>query len=669
MGSKSHLTLITQHIESVGFFYRKIQHIMSQKFRADINGLRAFAVIAVVLFHFNPSWVPGGFAGVDVFFVISGFLMTGIIFRGLEQNNFSILKFYVARANRIIPALAVLCLVLLAAGWFYLIPLEYTALGKHAASSISFLSNFVYMTESGYFNASSHEKWLLHTWSLSVEWQFYIIYPIVLVLLAKIFSIKTIKSILLVGTVLGFILCVIATHKWPNPSYYLLPTRAWEMMIGGIAYLYPLTLKDNKKKILELSGLTLIIGSYFFISSENLWPGYLAIFPVIGSFLVIQAQRNDSFITGNAVFQNIGSWSYSIYLWHWPLVVAIYIFSLNELYTYAGIVLSIILGFISYKYIERIKFKGQFSTIFSYLKCKPIYIAGFVGVLGFITYKTNGFIWHYSDDVIQASNEAKNRNPYKCMVENKFPCYIGNPTKIKAIVIGDSHADSLTTSVANVFDLNSEGIIALTKSSCPFVLNMKSVQTENTCLEENSKRMDFLNKNHTTAPVFWISRTGVYLFGQTDPKRVNSSADTKPTIYFTKKYDDFDKALLIELEKNLGDTVRILSKNRQVFLVLPTPEMKRHIPKNLANDLLLRDKLTDLSSIYKDHIDRNKPIIDMFYRISAKHNNVKVLDPANLLCDQIKCIATYNNRPIYYDGDHMSEYGNKLLTPMFREAL
>ena len=135
------------------------------KFRKDINGLRAIAVIAVVLFHFNPSAVTGGFAGVDVFFVISGFLMTGIIFRGIEQNNFSILRFYVARANRIIPALAVLCMALLIFGWFYINPVDYQIIGKHIASSITFLSNIIYWRESGYFDAASHEKWLLHTWS------------------------------------------------------------------------------------------------------------------------------------------------------------------------------------------------------------------------------------------------------------------------------------------------------------------------------------------------------------------------------------------------------------------------------------------------------------------------------------------------------------------------
>lgn len=124
--------------------------------------------------------MPGGFVGVDVFFVISGFLMTRIIFRGIEQDNFSILKFYVARANRIIPALAVLCVVLLVFGWFYINPLDYKSLGKHIGSSIGFLSNIIYWSESGYFDAASHEKWLLHTWSFSAEWQFYIMQPYLL---------------------------------------------------------------------------------------------------------------------------------------------------------------------------------------------------------------------------------------------------------------------------------------------------------------------------------------------------------------------------------------------------------------------------------------------------------------------------------------------------------
>ena len=386
------------------------------QFRKDINGLRAIAVIAVVLFHFHAPWVPGGFAGVDVFFVISGFLMTSIIFRGIEQENFSLLKFYVARANRIIPALAVLCLVVLAFGWFYLTPLDYKALGKHVASSMGFFSNIIYWSESGYFDASSHEKWLLHTWSLSVEWQFYIIYPLVLVAMRKLMPVKAIKISILVATLLGFIFCVISTYKWPNPSYYLLPSRAWEMMIGGVAYLYPFTLQDKRKKHMEWLGLTLIIASYFLISKDNAWPGYLALLPVFGAFLIIQAQRNDSLITNNIILQKLGAWSYSIYLWHWPLVVAIYYFSLNDMFIYVGIVLSVFLGFLSSTYIEKRKFRNDFSHLFSYLKFQPIYMVLTMGIIASLIFVADGLNIRFSGDL-----ENKNKSAMEAIGDWGYP--------------------------------------------------------------------------------------------------------------------------------------------------------------------------------------------------------------------------------------------------------
>lgn len=175
----------------------------------------------------------------------------------------------------------------------------------------------------------------------------------------------------------------------------------------------------------------------------------------------------------------------------------------------------------------------------SYSKSKPIYISAFIGLIGTGTYLTNGFIWHYSNDILIISNEAINKNPYKCMEENKFPCYIGNSNNIKAIIVGDSHADSLTTSLASVFDLNSEGIISLSKASCPLIEDLKYVslkyaKTEDECLKENIKRMVFLENNYPDTPIFWVARTGAYLYGQTDPKRINSIADTKPSIYFSK---------------------------------------------------------------------------------------------------------------------------------------
>lgn len=441
------------------------------QFRKDLNGLRAIAVIAVVLFHFNPSWMPGGFAGVDVFFVISGFLMTGIIFKGLEAHNFSTLKFYVARANRIIPALFVLCLTLLVLGALFLSPEEYKSLGSHAGGSVGFLSNFLYWRESGYFDASSKEKWLLHTWSLSVEWQFYILYPVLLVVMRKILSLQTMKVSIVIGTLIGFIFCAITTPLWPDASYYLLPMRAWELMIGGVAYLYPLELKEKRKKALELTGVIFIIASYLFISEDVKWPGYLAIFPVLGAVFIILSQRSDSFITCNDVFQKIGKWSYSIYLWHWPLVVGLYYFSLNEIYIYPALVITLVFGFLSHRYIEGLRFRVNFNTLGSYVKCKPIYMTLFIATLGSIIFLQKGFVEFAPNEYKEVVRKIA-PSPYrdKCHIYQyqtpELACEYFNNTNVTWAVLGDSHATEIAYALAENLKLNGVGLKHFTFSGC-----------------------------------------------------------------------------------------------------------------------------------------------------------------------------------------------------------
>ena len=357
-------------------------------FRYDINGLRAIAVIAVVIFHFNHSWIPGGFAGVDVFFVISGFLMTSIIFKGLENKKFSLFKFYVARANRIIPALATLCLILLIYGWFSFTPDDYRLLGKHVISSLGFFSNVIYWLESGYFDSIAYEKWLLHTWSLSVEWQFYIIYPVFLILLNKVLSFTSLKFFIVIVTVLGLGLSIFVTLYWPDSSYFLFPTRAWEMMLGGIAALYTFNIKASLKKYVELIGSVLILFSFIFISSDTPWPGYMAILPVLGAFMILVANRQDSLLTNNFVFQALGRYSYSIYLWHWPIVL--YGYYTIEHWWVIGLPLSVLFGALSYKYIESIHF-SNFKSLLSLYRLKSLWMLCFVSSLAVFVYVKVGF--------------------------------------------------------------------------------------------------------------------------------------------------------------------------------------------------------------------------------------------------------------------------------------
>lgn len=641
------------------------------QFRKDINGLRAIAVIAVVLFHFNASWMPGGFAGVDVFFVISGFLMTGIIFRGIEQENFSILKFYVARANRIIPALAVLCLVLLVFGWFYLTPLDYRALGKHVASSMGFLSNIIYWRESGYFDAASHEKWLLHTWSLSAEWQFYIIYPLVLVAMRKFMSLKAMKATILVGTALGFIFCVIATYKFPNPAYYLLPTRAWEMMIGGVAYLYPLKLAENGKKVFEWIGLTLIILSYIFISKENLWPGYLALVPVLGAFLLIQAQRNDSLVTGNILCQSLGKWSYSIYLWHWPLVVAVYYFSLNEQFIYLGILLSVSLGFISNRYVESIKFGSDFNGKFRYLSYKPLFLVCFVGILGCATFIFRGFEFHYPESVLVASKEELNKNPRRdeCHVlSGKVPECIYGKGDLGAIVIGDSHAQSIIRSVEK--SLENKKVLDWTMSSCKTiegVFNTREGIVDRSCGDFVSYAINEIKK-YPNVPIIVDNRYMAMILGPNEPDLKYRTEKPEHFIHEVKDSISRNSDYINVMNNAFTNTLCSLSKNNPLFLLEQTPELKYHVPRTMVKEILKGNEGFRVKITLEEYEKRNALFYQLTENIKLKCD-VKIISIKNNFCDSKYCYGDVNGRPVYYDDDHLSEYGASLLIPIFKKYL
>ncbi|MBB1311789.1 acyltransferase [Pseudoalteromonas sp. SR41-8] len=629
------------------------------QFRKDINGLRAIAVMSVVLFHFNPSWMPGGFAGVDVFFVISGFLMTGIVFRGIEKRQFSIMKFYIARANRIVPALAALCLVLMLLGFFYLSSFDYKNLGLHVASSIGFLSNVIYMRESGYFDAVSHEKWLLHTWSLSVEWQFYIIYPLVLVIMRKFITINAMKLCILLGTVSGFIFCVIATSNWPDSSYYLLSSRAWEMMLGGVAFLYPIALKNDKKKLLEWLGLLLIFFSYFFISQDNQWPGYLTAIPVLGSFLIIQAQCNDSFIMSNLLSQKLGTWSYSIYLWHWPLVVVIYYFSLNEKFMYLGILLSIFLGFLSYKYIETIRFKNDLNGVRSCFRYKPLYMVFTIGLLGTITFKEDGFIKLTPIEYQSLMYNAR-PSPYrsKCHInEYQDPAnsceYFGGD--ITWAVFGDSHSVEIAYALADRLKVKGFGVKHFTFSGCK--PSYKEQESFSLCSKWYNDTIAYILADNKIKNVVINHRFTSGLFG-------GDAAD------YPSKFNSIetDELKLMQTVKHFDELIALFAENKdKVYVYYPIPELQRSIGQLIGrsytnnNESLLNVVGTDFSW-YKE---RNKYIVDHFDR-SSYPSNVHLLRTSDVFCDDVSCYAVKNGVPLYFDDDHPSVLGAKQLVELIK---
>ncbi|WP_391485175.1 acyltransferase family protein [Acinetobacter baumannii] len=493
---------------------------------------------------------------------------------------------------------------------------------------------------------------------------------ITLTFLKKFLNINKIKFLLLSSLFILFLINIYISIKYPTLSYFLLPSRIWEMLLGGIAFLYPFNLKKSQSKILSFIGIVLILVSSLFITSDNFWPGYLALLPTLGAYFIILSNNNESFISVNPFFQKIGLWSYSIYLWHWPLVVIGYYYNIENWFLY-GIPLSILLGFLSYKFIESNSYK-VFYNWKDIFKIKPIWISICIFTIGFSVFMTRGFENHYSEQVKLSSFEVFNKNPHNCLIgeQEKIPnipyCFIGNKNNLKVIIVGDSHADAVATAVISKYNLKNEGALVITRASCPLVINAKNNKLDNTCYEENFKKIDALKK-YKDLPIVIIGRWSVYINGQSDPKRVANN-DNRPLMYFGDEKYMTRSNLLNSFSKNLKTTLCELSENNRVYITQPIPEMGRDIPKIMSRLQLHNQKYIDLSLPAKNYYNNNNEIRNIITD-SAKQCKVTVLDPAEILCKNSSCISQYNNRPIYQDGDHLSEYGNKLLIPLFKNVV
>lgn len=421
-------------------------------FRDDINGLRAWAVIAVLLFHFKVPGFGAGFIGVDIFFVISGFLMTGIILRGLEQGNFSLWQFYMARARRIVPALMLLVAVLLALGWFWLPTPDYQTLGSQSAYSLAFLSNIHYWRSAGYFDSAAHEKWLLHTWSLGIEMQFYLLYPVFALLVWKLKAgVKTFAWSLVAVCVLSLVLSVFASSLRPAAAFYLLPTRGWELATGGLVFLLgrrsPAWLV-GKGPLLYGAGLLLWLTGFVLIDSSLPWPSGWALLPVLGTALIILASQQRARLMVNPLAQWLGNISYSLYLWHWPLVVALYFAGLQQQWGWVmgGLLLSLLLGELSYRLVENPVRRGLTQRSY-WRQAMALGVVGLVIGVAAVGVRLFSFEGRLPVVVEAIAVEKDNFYPkqHQCISQSDkdnrpVDCHYEKSLTLGVVSVGDSHA-------------------------------------------------------------------------------------------------------------------------------------------------------------------------------------------------------------------------------------
>ncbi len=326
------------------------------RYRADIDGLRAVAILLVVLFHSGVTSLQGGFIGVDLFFVISGFLIGGIISKEIAEKRFSFYQFYLRRIRRIAPALFFMMAILLALGFILLSPLEFSQLAKYSVAVFISVPNMLLLKSGDYFSTDSDLNPLLMTWSLGIEEQFYIVLPFILLLAVRLR--KSMVSVVLTISLVSLVACIWLTSVDSTQAFYLLPTRAWELGAGVLLALWrPQPVTGRAASLMNLLGWLLILASSVLISSDDRFPGWVAIIPVLAGCLMIGARSElNQLLLENPLMRFIGKISYSWYLWHWPLLSLARICSDNPLTVWQGLMISTLalgIAWISWRFVEQ----------------------------------------------------------------------------------------------------------------------------------------------------------------------------------------------------------------------------------------------------------------------------------------------------------------------------
>jgi peptidoglycan/LPS O-acetylase OafA/YrhL len=650
----------------------------SEEYRPDIDGLRALAVIAVVAYHAFPEHVPGGFVGVDVFFVISGFLISGIIFRKLDSNSFSYSDFYQRRIRRIFPALMIVLFAVLAFGWLTLLPDEYTLLGKHTAAGALFSSNIELWKEAGYFDSQSEHKPLLHLWSLGVEEQFYLVWPTCLVVFWKFWkrrqiTIAAVASLALVS----FLFNVFRVNAHPVSTFYLPFSRLWELLLGCLlAYItifqddlfsrlsrqrtISASTGERVKNALAITGLALIAIALWGLNKDRLFPGWWALLPTFGSVLLIYAGPDTGvsrLILRNPVIVLIGLISYPLYLWHWPLLSFARILGVsNDAVNVALILVSFTLAWATWRYVE-VKLRRRPSLSMAVTLGGGIaasFVLGSVifflhGIPGRLPGKAHDFLVdvsgpepHYVSGPFQSDELSLN-------VQSK-------QGPADAAVIGDSHAQSLFFGLADVDPRRTW--LAIGNNSCPPTLGITAGTDAAECKEKMARVFDYVTGPHGPKVVVlafygYYAETTDYaadhLLNKKGPSHIPLVADRARGL---SKED--------VLLYGLRNSIALLLKNgKQVYLMIDVPELP-FLPTDCGlRPLPIKHPTCDLQRTVVDN--RQQGLRKIVSNLRQTFPSLHIFDPLPLLCHAAQCTVVSQDFSYYRDSHHLSLRGSELV--------
>lgn len=641
------------------------------RYRPEIDGLRALAVVAVVLFHAGFG-CPGGYVGVDVFFVISGFLITSLIWKDLESGCFTFAHFWERRARRIVPALVVVTLATMLAGWYWLLPQDFENLGRACASQAVFAANIHYWLDSGYFAGAAEEKPLLHTWSLAVEEQFYLVVPFLFWAMFRFARTRTrtaVISILASGFALSLAASIYGVARSPSATFYLLPTRAWELLLGSLVTVLPAVVfmqrRRGSREILALAGCALILGPVFFYTRETRFPGLAALPPCLGTALLIWANSRSENRAPTAIgallslrpVVFVGLISYSLYLWHWPFLVFGRYLALSPLSTELRMVLigfGLVFAILSWKYVEtpfrERRVGGSRKSILAFAG------GGLTLVLacGLLCMKMHGFPQRFPLQAQEFANAKDDASLIRqvtiedVLADKLEPIGIRNATVPPTVLVwGDSHAMAAVPAVDAFLEEKGLAGRAAMHAATPPVLDWY-VWSKNGLKEESIAYNDAILayiQSHKISDVILIAYWHIYSQNeQGDPPRFNAS---------------------------LVETVRrLVAIGARPWILLEVPIHSFDVPRALSRSIIAHEEVATLRAKQAAWKELDADDKKLFADIESAGG--RILDPKPRFLDQADqhYVIQAEGLVLYRDTDHLTTKGAKLmLLPLFRDQM
>ncbi|GIZ11940.1 acyltransferase family protein [Pseudomonas sp. NCCP-436] len=605
------------------------------KWRSDIDGLRAISVIAVILYHYQLlPLMSGGFVGVDVFFVISGYLITGIIVREVSEGRFSFLDFYDRRVRRILPAALATIFLTLVAGYFILLPGNFAVLGETSAYAALGVANFYFLWNTDYFDAAAEMQPLLHMWSLAVEEQFYLFWPILILLVHKLFgrSSKALPAFLLAAVVVGFAMAVWVVSRDSKTGFYMIHARAWELALGGLLVYAPVIGRRLVAELMALAGMALVLGSVFLLNTKMTFPGLNALYPCLGAALLLWPKSDNTWMARGlslAPMVFIGKISFSLYLVHWPLVVLYRHYGTGRMPGLSEalvlVVLCFVLAYLCWRFVEQPFRKQRKGRVFNVSVGAAVMCS--VAALGVAVLGLKGLPERLPSEArmleAYAQRTLVEQNGEACWNGRRTPkdrfskkdCLALSKDKPNVLLLGDSHMMHFSKAIREAYPY--VNFLQVTTAACSPVLPRE--KGTNCQYFTNFAVNDFLKKNEVDAVVFsgnWSSK---------DLKKLRATLETA-----SKRV----KRVLV-----FGPGIRYLA---------PLPEL-------LAKSYMRGDsgRLVKEASIY-----RRVESIDKSIENISKGLGVEFFSVFRALCSSGSCVVkTLDGVPTHYDRGHLTYEG------------